>query len=286
MIPIQPGKKFKLAMSMENPLQIVGVINAMAALLAKSAEFHALYLSGAGVANAQYGLPDLGLTSMAEVVEEARRITSVSGLPLLVDGDTGFGSALTIERTVKELMHAGAAAVHFEDQVFPKRCGHRDHKSLVSSSVMCDRIKTAVDARLHPDFVIMARTDAIADEGMTAAIARSVAYQEAGADMIFVEAVTDINQYKAFSDVLKVPILANMTEFGKTPLYSVAELKAVGVQLVLYPLSGFRAMNKAALSAFQAIKVLGTQHSIVDKMQTRDELYALLHYYDYEKKID
>lgn len=286
MIPIQPGKKFKLAMTMENPLQIVGVMNAMGAILAKSAEFHAIYLSGAGVSNAQFGLPDLGMISMSEVIEEARRITSISGLPLLVDGDTGFGSSLNISRTVKELMRAEAAAVHFEDQQFPKRCGHRENKKLISTEAMCDRIKTAVDARSHDPFVIMARTDAISDEGINAAIARCVAYEEAGADMIFVEAVTELNQYKMFVDALGIPVLANMTEFGKTPLFSVPQLQEMGVQLILYPLSAFRAMNKAALMTYQTIKILGTQRSILEKMQTRDELYELIHYYDYEKKLE
>ncbi len=280
------GVRFRAAVRAEKPLQIVGAINAYAAMLAEKSGFKALYLSGAGVANASFGLPDLGVTSLNDVLEDVRRITAASNLPLLVDCDTGWGSAFGIARTVREMNKAGAAAIHLEDQVAAKRCGHRPGKELVSCDEMCDRVKAAVDARTENDFVIMARTDAAATEGLSAAIDRANAYWAAGADMIFAEALTDLSQYKIFCKEVRVPILANITEFGKTPLFTTEELRSAGVAMVLYPLSAFRAMNAAALEVYGAIRKEGTQKSVVGKMQTREELYQFLDYHSYEEKLD
>lgn len=280
------GKRFKDALSEQSPLQILGVINAYSALQAQRAGAKALYLSGAGVANASYGLPDLGMTGLEDVCIDIRRITSRTDLPLLVDADTGWGGAFNIARTVKEMTRAGAAGCHIEDQVAQKRCGHRPNKELVSIEEMSDRIKAAVDAKIDPDFVIMARTDAHASEGQAAAIKRAKAYVEAGADMIFAEAIHTLKEYEEFTSVIKVPVLANITEFGATPMFTVEELASVGISMVLYPLSGFRAMNKAALSVFEAILKEGTQSSVLDIMQTRKELYAMLDYHSYEDKLD
>jgi methylisocitrate lyase len=262
------------------------VINAYAALLAERAGFRALYLSGAGVANASFGLPDLGITSLNDVCEDVRRISSATELPLLVDADTGWGAAFNIARTTSELIRAGAAGMHLEDQVQAKRCGHRPGKSLVPATEMVDRIKAAVDGRSDSSFVIMARTDAHAVEGQSAAIERAQRYVEAGADMIFAEALTTLDEYKQFTAVVRVPVLANITEFGKTPLFTVRELADVGVGLVLYPLSAFRAMSKAAEAVYAAIRTDGTQKSAIDRMQTRAELYEVLGYHDYEKRLD
>jgi methylisocitrate lyase len=280
------GKRFKDALSEQSPLQILGVINAYSALQAQRSGAKALYLSGAGVANASYGLPDLGMTGLEDVCIDIRRITSRTDLPLLVDADTGWGGAFNIARTVKEMTRAGAAGCHIEDQVAQKRCGHRPNKELVSIEEMSDRIKAAVDAKIDPDFVIMARTDAHASEGQAAAIKRAQAYVEAGADMIFAEAIHTLKEYEEFTSVIKVPVLANITEFGATPMFTVEELASVGISMVLYPLSGFRAMNKAALSVFEAILKEGTQSSVLDIMQTRKELYAMLDYHSYEDKLD
>lgn len=280
------GKRFKDALSEQSPLQILGVINAYSALQAQRAGAKALYLSGAGVANASYGLPDLGMTGLEDVCIDIRRITSRTDLPLLVDADTGWGGAFNIARTVKEMTRAGAAGCHIEDQVAQKRCGHRPNKELVSIEEMSDRIKAAVDAKIDPDFVIMARTDAHASEGQAAAIKRAQAYVEAGADMIFAEAIHTLKEYEEFTSVIKVPVLANITEFGATPMFTVEELASVGISMVLYPLSGFRAMNKAALSVFETILKEGTQSSVLDIMQTRKELYAMLDYHSYEDKLD
>jgi len=281
-----PGARLRAAIRREKPLQIVGTINAYSALLAQRAGFRALYLSGAGVANASYGLPDLGMTTLDNVLEDVGRITAVTRLPLLVDADTGFGSAFNIARTVRRMTRAGAAAIHIEDQVQAKRCGHRPGKALVSQEEMADRIKAAVDARDDKDFAIMARTDALAIEGLGPAIERAVCYRDAGADMIFAEAVTELDQYKKFTAGVGVPVLANITEFGKTPLYSVEELRAAGVGLVLYPLSAFRAAAKAELAVYQTIRREGTQKNVLDAMQTRSELYELLGYNAYERKLD
>lgn len=281
-----PGRKFRDALQAERPLQIAGAVNAYAAMLAESAGFRALYVSGAGVANASHGLPDLGVTTLHDHVEEVRRITSAVGLPVLADVDTGFGGAFNIGRTVREMIAAGAAAIHIEDQVAAKRCGHRPGKAIVSVSEMADRIKAAADARTDPDFVIMARTDAIAVEGMDAAIERACAFVEAGADMIFPEAVTTLDDYRRFASAVRVPVLANLTEFGKTPLFTAEELAAAGVQLALYPLSAFRAMSAAALRVYRAIREEGTQRSVVGLMQTRAELYDILKYEEYERKLD
>ncbi len=280
-----PGSRLKAALKAEKPLQVIGTINAYCAIMAEKIGFRCLYVSGAGVANASLGLPDLGITTLNDVIEDVRRITQATSLPLLVDADTGFGSAFNIARTVKEMTQAGAAAIHIEDQVFSKRCGHRPNKALVNKEEMVDRIKAAADAKIDPDFVIMARTDAIASEGISNAIARAKAYVAAGADMIFAEAVTELNQYKDFSQAVKVPVLANITEFGQTPLFTLDELKNAGVSLALYPLSAFRAMNMAALNVFQTIRKDGTQKGIVSSMQTRTELYEFLRYDDYEKKL-
>jgi methylisocitrate lyase len=280
------GVVFRQSLTLEKPLQVVGVLNAYTALLAKEAGFKAIYLSGGGVAAGSLGVPDLGITTLDDVLIDVRRITDACDLPLLVDVDTGFGSAFNIARTVKSLIKSEAAAMHLEDQVQAKRCGHRPGKALVSKDEMCDRIKAAVDARTDPGFVIMARTDALASEGLEATIERAQAYILAGADMIFAEAVTELNQYQAFVDALHVPVLANMTEFGQTPLFTREQLASVGVGLALYPLSAFRAMSAAALRVFQTIRDQGTQESMLPHMQTRDELYQMLNYYAYEEKLD
>lgn len=276
-----------MALREESPLQVVGAINANHALLAKRAGFKAIYLSGGGVAAGSLGVPDLGITSLEDVLIEVRRITDVCDLPLLVDADTGFGaSAFNIGRTVKSLIKSGAAAMHIEDQVGAKRCGHRPNKELVSKAEMVDRIKAAVDARTDNDFIIMARTDALAGEGLDAALDRAVSYVEAGADMIFPEAITDLDTYKKFAEITKVPILANITEFGLTPLFTIEELGSANVSLALYPLSAFRAMNKAAERVFETIRRDGTQQAAVADMQTREELYERINYYEYERSLD
>jgi len=280
------GVVFRQSLAIEKPLQVVGVLNAYAALLAKSAGFNAIYLSGGGVAAGSLGVPDLGITTLEDVLIDVRRITDACDLPLLVDVDTGFGSAFNIARTVKSLIKFEAAAMHLEDQVQAKRCGHRPGKALVSKNEMCDRIKAAVDARTDEGFVIMARTDALASEGLASTIDRAQAYVSAGADMIFAEAITELDQYQAFINALQVPVLANMTEFGKTPLFTREQLASVGVGLVLYPLSAFRAMSAAALQVYQTIREQGTQESMLPNMQTRDELYQILNYYAYEEKLD
>ena len=283
---ISAGAKFRQAVKEENPLQIVGVINAYSAMQAQRVGHKALYLSGAGVANASIGLPDLGMTNLEDVCIDVRRITAASDLPLLVDADTGWGGAFNIARTIKELIRAGAGACHIEDQVAQKRCGHRPNKELVSIDEMSDRIKAAVDGRIDDDFVIMARTDAHASEGQKAALERASAYVEAGADMIFAEAIHTLQEYEQFTDIIKVPVLANITEFGKTPYFTCKELEAVGISMVLYPLSGFRAMNKAALSVFQDILDNGSQKNSIEIMQTRMELYDMLNYHAFEEKLD
>jgi methylisocitrate lyase len=282
-----PGARLRAAVAVEKPLQVVGAINANHALLAKAAGFRAIYLSGGGVAAGSLGVPDLGISTLEDVLVDARRITEICDLPLLVDADTGFGpSAFNIARTVKSLIKAGAAGCHIEDQVGAKRCGHRPGKELVSKDEMVDRIKTAVDARTDPNFVIMARTDALAVEGLPAAIDRARACVEAGADMIFPEAVTELAIYQQFASATVGPVLANITEFGKTPLFTIEELRSVGVGLALYPLSAFRAMNKAAQTVYHFIRQDGTQKNVLDKMQTREELYQSINYYDYERKLD
>jgi methylisocitrate lyase len=280
------GARLREAFAAERPLQLAGTINAYSALLAGQAGFRAIYLSGAGVANASFGLPDLGVTSLNDVCEDVRRITGASPLPLLVDADTGWGSAFNIARTVRELQRAGAAGLHLEDQVSAKRCGHRPGKALVVAEEMCDRLRAAVDARSDADFVIVARTDAHAVEGQAAAVARALAYVAAGADMIFAEALTSLDEYREFTQAMPVPVLANLTEFGKTPLFTMQELGAAGVRLVIYPLSAFRAMSRAALDVYTAIRQQGTQLSVIERMQTRDELYAVLGYETYERKLD
>lgn len=283
---VSMGKIFKDAVKENKPLQVLGTINAYTALLAQSAGAKAIYLSGAGVANASYGLPDLGMTNLAEVLEDARRVTEACSIPLLVDVDTGWGHAFNIARTVKLLEKTGVAALHIEDQVLAKRCGHRPNKAIVSPKEMGDRIKAAVDARQDPDFVIMARTDAYAVDGMTAAIERALLCVELGADMIFPEAMTTLDEYQTFTKAIKVPVLANITEFGKTPLFTKEELAEVGISLILYPLSAFRAMSQAALTTYQTVIAQGTQKSLLDKMQTRNELYEVLGYHRYEQKLD
>ena len=280
------GARLRAAVADEKPLQVVGAINAYSAMLASRAGFRALYLSGAGVANASYGLPDLGVTTLDNVLEDARRITAASELPLLVDADTGFGSAFSIARTVKELTRAGAAGLHIEDQVPAKRCGHRPGKAIVSQSEMVDRVKAAVDARSDSQFVIMARTDALAVEGLERAVERLIACREAGADMVFPEAVTSLDQYRAFAAAVRLPVLANITEFGRTPLFTVEELRGADVALALYPLSAFRAMSQAAVMVYRAIREKGTQRNVLRIMQTREELYQVLGYHDYERKLD
>ena len=281
-----PGARFRQAITETKPLQIVGVVNAYVAVMAQSIGYKTIYLSGSGVAAASHGLPDLGITSLHDVVEDARRITAASDLPLLVDIDTGFGNALNIARTIKEMIRAGVAAVHIEDQITAKRCGHRPGKGVVSRAEMLDRIRAAVDARGDDSLVIMARTDAVAAEGLEAAIERAMNYVRAGADMIFPEAVGRLSDYRKFVDAVKVPVLANMTEFGKSPLHSAAELAGEGVSMVLYPLSAHRAMAKAAMTVLEAIKHDGHQRNVLELMQTREELYRFLGYYSLEKKLD
>jgi methylisocitrate lyase len=283
---ISAGARLRAAVEAERPLQVVGTINAYSALLAERSGFRAIYVSGAGVANASFGLPDLGMTSLNDVCEDVRRITSASELPLLVDADTGWGGAFNIAKTCKDLIKSGAAGMHLEDQVQAKRCGHRPGKALVPSEEMSDRIKSAVDGRTDSSFVIMARTDAHAVEGQSAALERAQAYVEAGADMIFAEALTSLEEYQQFTSAIRVPVLANITEFGKTPLFTTTELGSVGVRLVLYPLSAFRAMSNAALAVYGALRKEGTQKSVVNLMQTRSELYDVLGYNEYEKKLD
>jgi methylisocitrate lyase len=283
---VTAGERLWQAVEDERPLQVVGVINAYAALLAERAGFRALYLSGAGVANHSFGLPDLAMTMLNDVCEDIRRITYVTNLPLLVDADTGWGSAFMIGRTVREMIRAGAGACHIEDQVSAKRCGHRPGKALVDSAEMVDRIKAAVDARTDSRFAIMARTDAHAVEGQQAALDRAAAYMEAGADMIFAEALTTLDEYRQFTKTISVPVLANLTEFGRTPLFTTTELGDAGVRLALYPLSASRAMAAAASRVFEAIRRDGTQKGVVDTMQTRDQLYEVLDYHSYELKLD
>ena len=281
------GAKFRQAMREESPLQVIGAINANHALLAKRAGFKAIYLSGGGVAAGSLGLPDLGISNLDDVLTDVRRITDVCDLPLLVDVDTGFGSsAFNVARTVKSMIKFGAAAIHIEDQVGAKRCGHRPNKEIVTKQEMVDRIKAAVDARTDENFVIMARTDALAVEGLEAAMERAVACVEAGADMIFPEAITELSMYKQFAAAVKVPILANITEFGATPLFTVDELRDADCGLILYPLSAFRAMNKAAENVYMAVRRDGTQKNVVDTMQTRMELYECIGYHDFEQKLD
>ncbi len=281
------GARFRAAVAEEQPLQVIGTINANHALLAQRAGFKAIYLSGGGVAAGSLGLPDLGISGLEDVLIDVRRITDVCDTPLLVDVDTGFGSsAFNVARTTKALIKAGAGAMHIEDQVGAKRCGHRPNKEIVTQQEMVDRIKAAVDARTDDDFVIMARTDALAVEGLDSAIERAIACAEAGADMIFPEAMTELPMYKQFSEAVGVPVLANITEFGATPLFTVDELREVGVGLVLYPLSAFRAMNKAAQNVYEAVRRDGTQKNVVDTMQTRMELYESINYHDFEQKLD
>lgn len=281
------GSRLQEALRQERPLQVVGTVNALTALMAKQAGFRAIYLSGSGVASASYGLPDLGLTTLDNVVEDASRITSVVDLAMLVDIDTGFGeTAVSIGRTIKRLETAGVAAIHIEDQVVKKRCGHLPGKELVSVGEMCDRIKAAVDAHSDPDFMIMARTDAFAEEGLQGALDRAGSYVEAGAGAIFAEALNKLQDYKNFTEILPVPVLANLTEFGQTPLFTLEQMKSVGVSLVLYPLTAFRAMNQVAETAYQVIRKKGTQKSIINELQTRKDLYDLLNYYEYEEMMD
>jgi methylisocitrate lyase len=281
-----PGYQLRLALKKEKPLQIVGAINAYCALLAQKAGYQALYLSGAGVANASFGLPDMGITTMNDVLEDARRITGVVELPLLVDIDVGWGGAFNIARTIKEFERAGVAAVHMEDQVSQKRCGHRPGKELVSKEEMGDRIKAAVDAKTDKDFILMARCDALASEGLDGVIERSAYYVECGADAIFAEAMTDLDHYRKIKKAVKVPLLANITEFGKTELYTAEQLDNAGIDMALYPLSAFRAMSRAAEEVYAAIRRDGTQAACIDRMQTREELYNVLNYYAYEAKLD
>ncbi|HCI85462.1 MAG TPA: methylisocitrate lyase [Dehalococcoidia bacterium] len=281
-----PGTLFRTALQDESPLQLVGVTNPYHAVMAKAAGFRSIYLSGSGVATASYGLPDLGMTTLDNVLEDVRRITSVTELPLLVDVDTGWGGAFMIARTMKEMARAGAAGVHIEDQVQAKRCGHRPGKQIVSTTEMCDRVKAATDARGYDAFVLMARTDAIANDGVDSAIERSVAYVEAGADMIFAEAVSNLEDFQKFKAALSVPILANLTEFGQTPAFTVDELRGVSVDIALYPLTAFRAANRAAEKTFNEIRTKGTQTGVVNDLQTRAELYEYLDYHKYESKLD
>ncbi|HUO78311.1 MAG TPA: methylisocitrate lyase [Thermodesulfovibrionales bacterium] len=284
--PLSPGARFRAAVREEKPLQVVGAVNAYAARLAEHAGFRALYISGGGVAASSLGVPDLGISTMDDVLTDVRRITDITELPVLVDIDTGWGGAFNIGRTIRSMIKFGAAAVHIEDQVQAKRCGHRPGKAIVSKGEMVDRIKAAVDAKTDPDFVIMARTDALAVEGLHSAIDRASACVEAGADMIFPEAITELNMYREFARAVKVPILANITEFGSTPLYTVEELRQADVSLILYPLSAFRAMSKAALSVYDAIRKEGTQKNVMGLMQTRTELYEHLDYHAFEQKLD
>lgn len=284
--PDSAGTRFRQALETERPLQVMGTINAYTAMMAERVGYRAIYLSGGGVANASYGLPDLGITSLDDVLEDVRRISAASSLPLLVDIDTGWGGAFNIARTIREMIRAGAGAVHMEDQVAQKRCGHRPGKAIVTIEEMNDRIKAAVDARTDDDFIIMARTDALAVDGFDAVVERAQAFVEAGADAIFAEAMTDLDMYRKVVDAVDVPVLANITEFGQTPLYSTQELGETGIRMVLYPLSAFRAMNKAALNVYETIRRDGHQKSVLDTMQTRMELYDFLGYHEYEQKLD
>jgi len=286
MSTLSAGARLRAAVESERPLQLVGAVNAFSALLAERSGFKAIYLSGAGVANASLGVPDLGITSRNDVCEDVRRITSATELPLLVDADTGWGAAFNIARTTADLTKAGAAGMHLEDQVAAKRCGHRPGKQLVATSEMVDRIRAAVDARSDASFVVMARTDAHAVEGQDAALQRASAYVEAGADMIFAEALTSLEEFRQFTAAVRVPVLANITEFGKTPLFTRDDLHAAGVRLVLYPLSAFRAAARASLEVYAAIRRDGTQANVLERMQTRAELYDVLRYHDYERKLD
>ena len=282
-----PGQRFREALKEEQPLQVIGTICAYHALMAKRVGYRAIYLSGGGVAAGSLGMPDLGISNLDDVLTDIRRITEVCDLPLMVDVDTGFGaSAFNVARTTRSLIKFGAAAMHIEDQAGAKRCGHRPGKEIVPVGEMADRIKAAVDARTDPGFVVMARTDALANEGIDKAIARAVVYVEAGADMIFPEAMTELAMYRKFVDAVKVPVLANITEFGKTPLFTVEELRSAGVAIALYPLTAFRAMNKAALKVYETVRKQGTQKPVVGEMQTRDELYDFLNYHSYEQKLD
>lgn len=281
------GHKFREAIKQESPLQLVGTINANHALLAKQAGYKAIYLSGGGVAAGSLGMPDLGISTLDDVLIDIRRITDVCDLPLMVDADIGFGpSAFNVARTVKSFCKAGAAGLHIEDQVGAKRCGHRPNKEIVSTQEMVDRIKAAVDARTDDSFVIMARTDALAVEGIDAALERAQAYLDAGADMLFPEAITELSMYQKFTNNTSAPVLANLTEFGQTPLFTFDELRSVGIAIALYPLSAFRAMNKAAEQVYTTLRKEGTQKSVIPLMQTREELYQSIHYYDYEQKLD
>lgn len=283
---VSAGARFRAALGRERPLQIVGAVNAYHAKLAEASGYLALYVSGGGVAAGSCGLPDLGITTLEDVLIDVRRITEASRLPTLVDIDTGWGGAFNIARAIRALIRAGAAAAHIEDQVQQKRCGHRPNKAIVPPAEMVDRIKAAVDARTDPDFVIMARTDALAVEGLAAAIDRAAACVEAGADMIFPEAVTRLDEYQQFAEAVEAPVLANITEFGKTPLFTTGELASAGVSMALYPLSAFRAMNAAALKVYQSLRAEGTQRRVIDLMQTRAELYDYLGYHQYEQKLD
>lgn len=280
-----PGNLLKNALRQENPLQLVGTINAFTALLAQKHKFKALYLSGAGIANANFGLPDLGLTNLSDVLDQIYKITAVVSVPLLVDADTGFGSVLNIQQTVKGFIQAGAAGLHLEDQSFPKRCGHRPGKKLIEVSEMQDRLKAALDARTDPSFMIMARTDAFAEEGLEKTLERAKQYEAVGIDSLFLEGATALKDYEKFTKALKIPVLANITEFGVTPLLTVNDLKTVGVQMVLYPLTAFRAMNKAAELVYATVRKEGTQKNVMNSLQTRAELYEVLHYEEYEKQI-
>jgi methylisocitrate lyase len=280
------GRRFREALQEEQPLQVAGTINAYSALLAEKAGFRAIYLSGAGVANASFGLPDLAMTTLGDVCEDIRRISYATEVPLLVDADTGWGGAFMIGRTVREMQRAGAAGCHIEDQVGVKRCGHRPGKALVESAEMVDRVKAAVDSRTDEQFLVMARTDAHAVEGQQAALERSQAYVEAGADIIFAEALTTLDEYRQFTAAIDVPVLANLTEFGQTPMFTTTELADVGIRLVLYPLSAFRAMSRAAENVYRALRTEGTQKNVIDTMQTRMELYDVLGYHAYEEKLD
>jgi methylisocitrate lyase len=280
------GSRFRQVLDEERPLQIPGTINAYSALLAANAGFKAIYLSGAGVANASFGLPDLAMTTLNDVCEDIRRISYATDLPLLVDADTGWGGAFMIGRTVREMARAGAAGCHIEDQVGVKRCGHRPGKALVETAEMSDRIKAAVDGKTDADFVVMARTDAHAVEGQQAALDRSAAYVEAGADMIFAEALTTLDEYRQFTSAIDVPVLANLTEFGKTPMFTTGELADAGIRMALYPLSAFRAMSRAAENVYRTLRDEGTQQNVIETMQTRNELYDVLGYHDYEDKLD
>lgn len=281
-----PGKTLRHAVADNNPLQMVGTVNAYSAIMAEKVGHKAIYLSGGGVAACSFGKPDLGITTLKDVLEDVYRITDASSLPLLVDADTAWGGAFNVARCVREMTRAGAAGIHIEDQVLQKRCGHRPNKAIVSKDEMTDRIKSAVDAKTDNDFVIMARTDALAVEGLDSAVERAIACVEAGADMIFPEAMTELAEYQQFVDAVNVPVLANITEFGSTPLFTVDELASVGIKLALYPLSAFRAMSQAALNVYQHILQDGTQQAVIDSMQTRMDLYDTLDYHEYEQKLD